>query len=291
MTRPRVARSMPCSVKYRGRTGRRPPNPSQTTNSASEQRQQAAPAVEPGGQAGAERGERGGHGRVAQRTGGDRSVGRRGPRGRTAGILRSPRVRVWRSLHARDRGRGPGQDLQEPQVRGPRPGWRRPDRRGRHRAGSAGTQRRRQDDDGAHPGHAPQAGRRPGHGRRLRRRPAGPAAPPRHRPVRPVRRRRREPDRSREPVDGRPAVPDPVGRGAPPGGRAARAVRPRRRPRTASSRPTRAACAAGWTWAPRSSAGRACSSSTSRRPGWTRARGWACGTSSAGSCARARRSC
>ena len=46
------------------------------------------------------------------------------------------------------------------------------------------------------------------------------AAPPGHRPVRPVRRRRREPDRAREPVDVRPALPAVVGRGEAAGRRA-----------------------------------------------------------------------
>ena len=62
--------------------------------------------------------------------------------------------------------------------------------------------------------------RTPGHadGRRLRRGQAGAAAPSRHRTVRPVRRGRREPDRSREPGHVRPALP------------AARRPRPRRAP-------------------------------------------------------------
>ena len=49
--------------------------------------------------------------------------------------------------------------------------------------------------------------------------------------------------------------------------RAARALRPRRRRRAAPPRPTRAACAAGSTSPRRSSRGRRCCSSTSRRPG------------------------
>ena len=78
----------------------------------------------------------------------------------------------------------------------------------RHRPGSAWPQRRRQDHHGAHPGHAAQAGRGPRH-----RSPASTCvrqagrAPLGHRPVRPIRGRGREPDRTREPVDVRPAVP------------------------------------------------------------------------------------
>ena len=83
-----------------------------------------------------------------------------------------------------------------------------------HRPRPARAERRRQDDDGPHPGHAAAARRRPRHGGRLRRRQAGPAAPLGHRPVRPVRGRRREPDRSREPVDVRAALPALERRGA-----------------------------------------------------------------------------
>ena len=54
---------------------------------------------------------------------------------------------------------------------------------------------------------------------------------PLHRPVRPVRRRRRVSDRPREPPDGRPALPDERARREGPGGRAARALQPRRRRR------------------------------------------------------------
>ncbi len=61
--------------------------------------------------------------------------------------------------------------------------------------------------------------------------------------------------------------------------------------RTGRSRPTRAACAGDWTLGAPSSGGRACCSSTSRPPAWTRAAGWACGMSSADSSAKARRSC
>ena len=50
------------------------------------------------------------------------------------------------------------------------------------------------------------------------------------------------------------------------------ATRPTGRPR-----PTPAACAGAWTSRPRSSPNRPCCSSTSRRPGWTRAAASACG--------------
>ena len=63
--------------------------------------------------------------------------------------------------------------------------------------------------------------------------------------------------------------------------RPARAVRPRRRRPAGRPRPTPAACGAGstspWAW----SATRGSSSSTSRRPAWTRAAGARCGRSSA----------
>ena len=52
--------------------------------------------------------------------------------------------------------------------------------------------------------------------------------------------------------------------------RADRARRPGRRPPTAASAPTRAACAAAWTWRWRSSTSPRCCSSTSRPPAWTR---------------------
>ena len=221
MTMPSVARSMPCSVKYSGQDRQEAAEPEPHDEFGGQQRQDAAPAVEPGGEAGAdgeaERGRSCGV-RSASVPGARRHVGP-GARGRArqdepvyCGVPRVP-TSGGRRMAAID-GRGPGQDLQDPQERGPRPRRGRPDRRGGHRPRPARPERRRQDDDRAHPGHAAQAGRRPGHGRRLRRRPAGPAAPPRHRPVRPVRRGRREPDRPREPVDVRPAVPAAIRRGA-----------------------------------------------------------------------------
>ena len=73
--------------------------------------------------------------------------------------------------------------------------------------GPARPERRRQDDHRPHPRDAAQAGCRARDGGRLRRRAPGAAAPLGHRPVRPVRRGRREPHRTREPVDVRPALP------------------------------------------------------------------------------------
>ena len=113
--------------------------------------------------------------------------------------------------------------------------------------------------------------------------------PPRHRPVRPVRRRRREPDRPREPVDVRAALPAELSRGHAARGRAARAVRPRRRRRprrqdvlrrhAPPARPRQRAHRAAAAAVPRRADDRPRSAQPPR----------ACGTSSAGSSARARR--
>ena len=113
--------------------------------------------------------------------------------------------------------------------------------------GLLGPERRRQDDHGPDPGDAAQAGRRARDGRRLRRRQAGRRAPPGHRAVRPVRRGRREPDRAREPVDVRPAVPAAVARGHASGPPSCSSSSTSPTPAIASSRRTRAACAAGST--------------------------------------------
>ena len=109
-------------------------------------------------------------------------------------------------------------------------------RRG-HRARPARPQRRRQDHGGAHPDH-PAASPTPG----------GPASPGldvvrdadagarRDRPDRPVRRRRRVPDRLREPRDGRPALPPGQAEARVAGRRAAGALRPRPTPPTGRSK-------------------------------------------------------
>ena len=84
--------------------------------------------------------------------------------------------------------------------------------------------------------------------RRRARRRRGPRV---DRPHRPVRRRRRVPDRVREPGDGRPALPPAQGRGPVAGRRAAGPLRPDRRRAAGRPRPTPAACAAGSTSPPR----------------------------------------
>ena len=107
-------------------------------------------------------------------------------------------------------------------MRGPRARRRRPRRSRRHDPGSARAERRRQDDD-ASGSWRRSCGPTPG----TRRWPAStssaaPRAPCGHRSVRPVRGRRREPDRAREPVDVRAAVPAAQGRGPAPRRRAPR---------------------------------------------------------------------
>ena len=72
-------------------------------------------------------------------------------------------------------------------------------------------------------------------------------APPRHRPVRPVRGGRREPDRQREPVDVRPAVPAAERRGPQARPASCSSSSTSSMPPTGSSRRIRAACAAGST--------------------------------------------
>ena len=67
------------------------------------------------------------------------------------------------------------------------------------------------------------------------------------RPVGPVRGRRREPDRAREPVDVRPAVPAAERRGRSDAPTSCWSSSTWPTPAIASSRPTPAACAAGWT--------------------------------------------
>ena len=147
----------------------------------------------------------------------------------------------------------------------------------RDRLRPARPERGGQDDRRAHPHDA--ASRRPREraGRGNRRRQGGRAPPPADRPRRPVRRGRREPDRLREPRDGRAALPPAAGGRASARARAARDVRPHGR--GGPPRPHvlgRDAAAAR----PRRGAGRAAagaSSSTSRRPGSTRAAGSASG--------------
>src|ERR1035438_2592972 len=68
------------------------------------------------------------------------------------------------------------------------------------------AQRRRQDDHGAHPGHAEPGRPRTGPGGRFRRRPRPPRGPPPDQPVRPVRRAGRGADRRGKPADDGPAV-------------------------------------------------------------------------------------
>ncbi len=111
-----------------------------------------------------------------------------------------------------------------------------------------------------------------GIGDRLRLRRGARRAPgaPAHRAHRPVRLGRRGAVGHQQPDHGRPAARAQPAAGPRPRGRAARAVRAHRRRRAAARRPTRAACAAASTWPPAWSAGRACSTSTSRPPASTR---------------------
>ena len=143
MTRPSVARSMPCSVKYSGRTGSRPPNPSQTTNSATSsgrmppQRSSQAAATAQRESRRVEEAGGGGLGDMGPGLGSAASVAdgvvRPGCAGQDGGRLtRSAYTRAsdhrlrGAPPHGRHHGRGPRQDLQDPQERGPRPRRRRP---------------------------------------------------------------------------------------------------------------------------------------------------------------------
>ena len=181
MTRPSVARSMPCSVKYSGQDRQQPTEAEPDDELGEEQRQDAAPAVEPGRKR-SEHGRRRSGRRPTPATGRQRSrrdgddrrdraatsplAGRAAytaasppspdarcaaawTRSRPKGLVKIYKTRK-REVRALD---GVDLSVEEGTVLGP-----------------ARPQRRRQDDDGPDPGDAPQAGRRPGHRRRLRRR-------------------------------------------------------------------------------------------------------------------------
>ena len=122
--------------------------------------------------------------------------------------------------------------------------------RARHRARTAGPQRRGQDDRRADPHHAA----RPHHRPRVRGRPRR-----RHRPAGRARvdlaRRaagvaRRPPDRSREPDAARTPAAALQARGDRPGRASCCTTSGSNTPPTARSRPTAAACAGAWTWRP-----------------------------------------
>ena len=278
-----------------------------------EERRDATPSFEPGrpstAEAEAERGVgrvRGGGRRRARRHGtgaaGRRAsvahgvvAGRPDAPGRTGGPLtRKPYTRVSESTesrgappHGRHHGRRPRQDLQDPQERGPGARRRGPERPRGHGHGPARPQRRRQDHRRPDPGHAAQAGLRPSDDRRLRPGPPARRHPPGHRPVGAVRGRGREPDREREPVALRAALPAELSRGHAPCEGAPRAVRSRRRRRSGRQDVLRWHAPPTGPRRARSSGGRGCCSSTSRRPASIRAAGSGCGTSSGGSSARA----
>ena len=147
--------------------------------------------------------------------------------------------------------------------------------------------------DRAHPRHAAPPRRRPRDGRRPRRRAR------RRRPSArviglsgPVRRRRREPHRTREPLDVRAPLPAAESGSTPPRRRAARAVRARRTRPTASSKTYSGGMRRRLDLA--SALDRPSAAALPRRAddrASTRAAGSACGTSSATTCARARRCC
>ena len=121
--------------------------------------------------------------------------------------------------------RRPGEDLRRRKGTGRR----RPRRPGGHGPGAARPERRGQDHRRARPDHPAAAGQRQGRRRGHRRAQAPQRGPPLDRPLRPVRRRRRVPDRPGEPPDGRPALPDERdGDAKARARRAAGAVQPRR---------------------------------------------------------------
>ena len=116
--------------------------------------------------------------------------------------------------------------------------------------GLLGPERRGQDHRRARPDHPAAARQRQGRRRGHRRAEAPQRGPPLDRPVRPVRRGRRVPDRPREPPDGRPALPDERARRRRPGRTSCWSGSTSPTPPTAPPRPTPAACAAGSTWPP-----------------------------------------
>ena len=161
MTRPSVARSTPCSVKYSGRTGSSAPNPSHTTNSATRSGRMSPQRSS----------------QVAIRDGAGASViesrqqrvrraypaaPARGARARGAGrpvYSTTPRRQAHRRAQecpshdpSDHRGR-PGQGLPLPEERGPRPRRRRPrsSRRAPSSACSARTARARPPPSGSSP--------------------------------------------------------------------------------------------------------------------------------------------
>src|SRR5581483_729733 len=146
---------------------------------------------------------------------------------------RTSRPRGTRSERAGrgDPRRGPAQALRR------RDGARRDRPRGAVPDGlrPARPERRRQDDDDPRPLDDPRTGRRPCRGARPRRRPRREDRPAEHRPRRPVRGRRRQPDGPREPAADRQARPPAPARGRRPRGTASRALRADRR-----GRPSRA---------------------------------------------------
>ena len=101
---------------------------------------------------------------------------------------------------------------------------------------------------------------------------------PAHRCRRPAGHRRRAAHRAGEPGDGRAPLPPAQAGGPGPGRRAARACSTSTTPPIGWSRRTPAACAVGSTSPPASWPGPRCCSSTSRRPGSTRAAATTCGT-------------
>ena len=140
------------------------------------------------------------------------------------------------------------------------------------------AERRRQEHGRPHLRHADPHRRGRGPRRRVRRPHPARAGALGDRPGRAVGGARRDPPRTREPRDVRPPArprPPPRRRRAPPSCWR-RWTSPTRR--TARCRPTPAACGAGSTSPPRSSPDRRCCSSTSRRPGSTRAGGPTSGT-------------